>query len=360
MKSANRSALRMVWTIAAKDILDAIKNKSILANLLSVLFVIVLWRTLPSLYKRDSTNLIVWDPAESRLSAAIDQDSRYRLLAASSRESFLEVVGEEQGPILGVVVPADLDQTLAAGEPITLEAYLPWAARHQVAEVQLEYQAVFSQMLGQPVQLQLDGNLIYPHGEGMGEHTMLSITQVAPMMILCLAVVPLLMVEEKQTRTMDALLVSPAGPWQVAAGKAVAGMFYGLLFSALALILAWNSIVHWWLVILGVLLGLLGLVLLGLLVGSLADHPQQMTIWMMPVMTVLLIPVILNALEGLLPRAVAQGITWLPSVALAILMRSSYLGTVELGSVLRNLLVVVLWIIPVWLLFVRRMRRLNG
>lgn len=360
MKSTSRSTLRMIGAIAAKDILDAIKNKSILSNLISVLFIIVLWQTLPSLYKGGSTNLIVWDPAESRLSAAIDADSRYRLLAASSREIFLELVGEEQGPVLGIMVPYDLDQALAADESIVLEGYLPWAARHEAAEVQAEYEAVFTQMLGQTVQLQLDGNLVYPHGDGMGEHVMLSITQVAPMMILCLAVVPLLVVEEKQTRTMDVLLVSPAGPWEVAAGKALAGIFYGLLFSALALILAWNSIAHWWLAILGVLLGLLGFVLLGLLVGSLVDHPQQMTIWMMPVMAVLLIPVILNALEGLLPDAVAQGITWLPSVALSILIRSSYLEVVEAKVVWRNLLLVIMWIIPVCLFLVRRMRRLNG
>ena len=354
-----RHAWRVVWTIAAKDIGDAIRNKSILVNLISVLVAVFIWRMTPAWFGRGTTNIIVWDQGASRLTAAIDQDGRYRLIEADAQERFLQLVGDEQQPILGVILPADLDHRLASGESVSLTGHLPWAARKQMANVQADYEALFSQMLGQPVEITLDGNLVYPQPGGMGEHTMMTVAQLVPVMLVSLSAVPLLMIEEKQARTMDTLLVSPAGPWQVAAGKALAGLFYGLLFVEIALVMVRNSIVHWGIAISGSLIGLVVFVLLGLLVGSLVDRPQQMSIWMMPLMTFLLIPIILNAVEVILPAALAQALTWLPSVALAILIRASYVGTVETGPILRNLAIVLAWSIPVVMLLVRRLSRLH-
>ena len=42
-----REGLRIVWAITAKDLLDALKNKTTLGVLLSVLFVLVAYQLLP-------------------------------------------------------------------------------------------------------------------------------------------------------------------------------------------------------------------------------------------------------------------------------------------------------------------------
>ena len=83
-----------------------------------------------------------------------------------------------------------------------------------------------------------------------------------------LLLIPHLMLEEKQTKTLDALLTSPASPGQVVLGKALAGFFYILVIGGLALALFSLYIVHWGLALAAFLGYALLAIGLGLAVGS--------------------------------------------------------------------------------------------
>jgi ABC-2 type transport system permease protein len=61
------------------------------------------------------------------------------------------------------------------------------------------------------------------------------------MLTMGILLVPTLMLEEKQTRTMDALLVSPASISQVVIGKAIAGFFYILVTAAIVYLIYWTT-----------------------------------------------------------------------------------------------------------------------
>ena len=103
-------------------------------------------------------------------------------------------------------------------------------------------------------------------------------------------VVPLLIVEEKEKRTLDFLLYSPASLNEIIAGKALTGVVYTLLIAGLLLGINNRFIHDWPLTILTVVLGLTFVVGVGLLLGGLLQNTMQVNTWASIVLIVLLAP----------------------------------------------------------------------
>jgi len=150
------------------------------------------------------------------------------------------------------------------------------------------------------------------------------------------------MIEEKETHTMDVLLVSPANISQVVVGKALAGLVYGL--AAGGTVLAFNQalVVHWGVAILATICGTLFAVAVGLLMGSIFDNPGSMNLWFGVVITVLMMPVLLNVMKApSWPKIMTTIMSYIPTVALARVYGVSFSGSAPLAQVLSNLGVVV-------------------
>lgn len=159
--------------------------------------------------------------------------------------------------------------------------------------------------------------------------------------------VPYLMFEEKQTHTMDALLVSPATAADITIGKALAGIAYCL--TAMAVVLAFNhaTVTGWGVAILTVLVGAFLAVGVGLLMGALVETAQQVGAWMIVPIAALMAP-ILFAMLGNLPPILESLLPWLPTVALGDLFLLSFSGSATLGRALPELAVVLGWTLPLY------------
>jgi ABC-2 type transport system permease protein len=103
-------------------------------------------------------------------------------------------------------------------------------------------------------------------------------------------VVPLLIVEEKEKRTLDFLLSSPASLNEIIAGKALTGVVYTLLIAGLLLGINRQHIQNWPLTLLTIVLGLLFVVGVGLVIGSLLNNTMQVNTWASLILIVLLAP----------------------------------------------------------------------
>jgi ABC-type Na+ efflux pump permease subunit len=355
-KAGTRDAgMRIVLAIAAKDIGDAVANKVTLINLLSVVFVMVMWQVFPSFYKEEQANIIVYDQGQSQLTAEIDHDPQYGLLAAGSFPIFQELVREEGGGALGIIIPAGFDSR--PEEESRLVGYFPFAGRHKVAELKANLEQQFSAVIGRPVRIDIDGNVLYPGADTLGANQLIAMAFVIVPVFVSVATVPLLMIEEKRTRTVDVLRVSPATGVQLVMGKALAGLFYCVILSGVALMLGRTMITQWALALAAILLGAVSLVGLGLLLGSVTDRPQLLSVWGFPLMAFLLFPVLLKAMEPILPQALAQALEWTPTVALATLFRISFSGWAEWGQIATNVGIVLMWAIPLYAVLTRLVLR---
>jgi ABC-type Na+ efflux pump permease subunit len=133
-----------------------------------------------------------------------------------------------------------------------------------------------------------------------------------------------LIFEEKQTKAVDALLVSPASSEQVVIAKFLTGLFYCLLGAAVVLVLNSSLITHWWLAILGIIVGSFFTVGVGILLGSIFEVRQQLMLWGFMIFIPLLLPLFLSIMSNILPKTLIDVIAWLPTVALDKVFRISF------------------------------------
>ncbi len=143
--------------------------------------------------------------------------------------------GEQE---LGLVLPTDFDQAVASGGPVKLQGYLlNWVSEKNAIQLVNQAETQISGVVDAPVSISIKRLFMLPETTGTALSRGLGSLL---LIILCgLLVVPILMLEEKRTRTLDALLVSPASAGQITIGKALAGLFF--CFLGLGLALLFNS-----------------------------------------------------------------------------------------------------------------------
>jgi hypothetical protein len=231
--------LYVAWAIGSKDIVDALKNKSNRNNIIFIMGMVVFfwWASTERPFdKRIDT--VVYDKGNSSLTAEtaeLADGYTFRFYAASSLQEMERMMGYKQ---LGVVIP------LASGGEPTLSGHILWVHRARAAELEAKYSAKFTELLGQPVRVEIGENFVIPAPDvetsGVHIHILFATFFVA------ITLVPALMMEEKRTKTLDALLVSPASAGQVVMGKALAGLFYVLLLGTGALgVPGLRDVFHW-------------------------------------------------------------------------------------------------------------------
>jgi ABC-2 type transport system permease protein len=306
--------LYVAWAIASKDIVDALKNKNTRTNIILMMGMVVFfwWASTPRPFdKRIDT--AVYDKGNSSLTVGpteLAEGYTFRFYDASSLQEMERMMGYKQ---LGVVIPADFDQVLASGGEATLSGHILWVNRARAVEMEANYSQKFSELLGQPVRVEIGENFVIPAPdvETSGVHVHILFAT----LFAAITLVPALMMEEKRTKTMDALLVSPASEGQVVMGKALAGLFYVLLSGGLFFALNWAYVTNWGLALLAFLGCAMFSIGLGLAMGSFVRSRQQMAIWMLPVVFVLIIPAFFSQEPNLAPSLKAI-FSWVPTSAL--------------------------------------------
>ncbi|HVQ40390.1 MAG TPA: ABC transporter permease, partial [Pyrinomonadaceae bacterium] len=287
---------RIVAAIARKDLVDAIRNRYILIALLTPLLVAILFRVLlPGINSLNNLTIVVHDEGQSKLVAQLRKMPQIKVVEASSAGSVKAEV-EKSKAVGGLVVPPDFDVEMAAEKQPELTIFVNNKKNmiEQATFRRLVEQHVLS-LVKNPVPVRMDWIDV---GKEPGSNTnRLDVNQMLLPLLLLLAfgmtgslVVPLLLVEEKEKRTLDFLLTSPASLTEIIIGKALTGVTYSLLIAALLLVINHKLIKNWPLTLLTILLGLLFVVGIGLFMGSLFKNTMQVNTWASLVLFALLAP----------------------------------------------------------------------
>lgn len=328
--------LRVVWTIGTKDIAEALRNKTTLANILVVVGIVIAYKYMLTMTKKDDSFLVVFDVGHSSLMTALVESPGFNPLPASSMADFEEHLDDFDVRELGLVIPADFDRQLVTGESVELKGYTSWANRGLARKSKSDYERRLGELVARSVHIELV-DAICPDPDSMGPSRWTGITSVLAIFFMGTLVVPPLMFEEKQTKTLDALLISPASVRQMVLGKALAGLFYCMLAAIVVLSVNWMYIVSWVLVVLSALCALLFSVGMGLLAGSFCENKQQLMVWSLIPAQILLVPVFLMGMEPILPDALRAAISWIPTVAQAELFRYAFSAGAPFIQVLASL-----------------------
>ena len=347
--------LRIVWALAAKDIIDALKNRTTLTTIIISLFMVMFYRYFPTLgLDGDALNVLIYAETESELVAALERSPALAVYSYESQERMLNVLRNSETPELGLVIPETAVAQLQTDAPITIEGYvLYWLNQEERAELKATAEAELTEQLGRPVTVDLSGHDVFWPADGDYFAFSAGIALVFVTLMVGIALIPNLMIEEKQTKTLDALRVSPASAGHLVAGKAVAGLFYGLTGCVVVFIAFQHLILNWGLALVAAVLGTLFMAAIGLLLGSYVEVRSQLQLIVWLIVIPLLLPVILIALEGLVPSGIVSIMRWVPTVAVAQLFRLSFAPDVTLAHYAADLGVAVavtlllLWLVSV-------------
>jgi len=354
---------RIIWAIALKDIIDAIKNRTTVTIILGTALLMLSSQALPFLLQfQDLPKAYAYDPGESaNIEALADERSAFRVYRLPSSQAVMNDLVEAPDVRLGLVIPVDFDQLVKSGEQIEIQGFIVhWASQDQVNELVPFFESQFSEQVGVQVKIQMEGNTVYPQPDSGGFLTMISLALVLVIITLGIILAPFLIIEEKETHTIEALLVSPASYTQVVTGKAIAGLFYCLAAAAVVLLINHGLITHWSIVLLTVICGSLFAVSLGLFIGTLFDNPTNMNMWGGLLIAVLMVPMFLSTIVGPdFPPVIQAMLPWLPSVAMVNLMRLSLSENIFPLPILLNLGILTGFTLLLLGLVVWRMRQMD-
>jgi ABC-2 type transport system permease protein len=333
MKSKVQRSIRVILAIASKDIVDAIKNKSILSQIFTVAFIIVLYRFLPTFDSGDALpRLVLYDAGSSKWVAELEGSAAFDLVVTDSKASMKAYVEDMDTVVLGMVLPSDFDAWNSNGQEIKLDGYIVhWASDRKIAEVRSFFEEKVKEVIGSPVRIDTEGNIVYSIPDSRGLSFLVSLSAVLVLVIAGIFIVPILMLEEKQNKTLDALLVSPADPILIVLGKALSGSFYCLIAAAAVLLLNHSLVTQWWLAILATLCGVLFFVSVGLYLGTILEIKQQLTLWGFVLIGVFSLPMFLSMMEDIIPAGIMTMIHLIPTVALAKIFRISFSDHISFG-----------------------------
>jgi ABC-type Na+ efflux pump permease subunit len=345
MTNRRLSDVRIIWAIAAKDIVDAVKNKALLQTVITVFVMIAFYKALPLLSGLSGVPQVsVYDAGNSALALDLQDSSTVEARRVSSLHEMELFVAMGGTPELGLAIPAGFDASVAAGGPLVLDAYVQhWVNDAAAEKLADRVQAEVASLVGKPVKLNLDGHWVYPTLESMGPHSWASLSMIMMLLMIGLGMTPQLMIEEKRAHTLDALLVSPASSGQVVLGKAIAGMAYCLACAVVVLAFYAGLIVQWPFAILAACCGSLVAVAIGLWLGLTVEVLQSLRMWTLTIIVPLfLLPVVASFMAMDLPRVVNAVVRWFPSVAasrLFIMSMSNRAPLAEYGPDLALILV---------------------
>lgn len=317
--------LRLVGALAGKDIVDALKNKTTLTTIIISLFMVLVYRALPGLTSdSDTLRVMLYAESESAIVTELERSPALALYPFDSRAELMKVFPDAESVELAIVIPDSAVARQQAGEPVTIEGYLMyWVSPDQRAEIKALVEEELAGQLGQPVTLDLAGHDVFFDAGIPSLVFSPTIALLFVAVMIGISLIPNLMVEERQTKTLDALMVSPASAAHLVAGKSLAGLFYGLVGSAIVLFVFRHLVVRWDLAILAAGLATLFMVAIGLLLGSIVKVRAQLQLVAWFIVLPLLMPVFLVQMEGLVPAGAIAVMKWIPSVLVADIFRLS-------------------------------------
>jgi hypothetical protein len=358
-KNSLCESIRIILAIASKDSIEALKSRTLLTVAIGVLLLMLTGPALSLLVNRSQPVLVMFAPAEMSMIQSLEERNDMRLLLADSQAQMESIILQPSQTIIGVVVPSGLATDQA--KDVTLEGYTAhWVTQSHLRERVTFFEAALSSAIGKTIHIDIDDHLLYPFQTESSQFSMISISLMTMILLMGLALVPFLFIEEKESHTLDALLVSPARFWQIVAGKMIAGGSYCLVAATIVLLFNFRMVVHWDLMLITVFLGTAFAVAIGLLLGMIFDNAASMGLWT-SLLTLLLLfsPLVQVMGSGKIPPVIYTVLSWLPTSALYQMITQAMLGEVNLTPIWEGMLLLVVPTMLLGILVVWRIRQMD-
>lgn len=270
---------RTALAIARKDAIDILLNKTTIFVLIMPILLAILFLVMSNLISAHTTNILVYNPDQSRIvqvvSSAFDKahvteaDSPADVTAAfgpngTSKDATYDV---------GLIVPANFESALHAGQHPQVSLYVNGTNINAQNSLALQTLIVnYARQIASPqAPLALSTATINPPSTAnVGDliATLYSAVSLMVSFMVGISLMPGLLIEEKERKTLRMLMVTPASFADVIVGKLLVALGYQLVLSLVVLGIQGGFTGQIPLVLLYTLLGSCMSLALGLLLGG--------------------------------------------------------------------------------------------
>jgi ABC-2 type transport system permease protein len=270
---------RVILAIARKDALDALINRTTLTVLLAPILIAVLFVILTQVFGTRTDDILVYNPGGSGVVQVVSGAfANTKVVTAASADDVAAAFGSDGSHksstyTAGLVVPADFEASLrASGHPqVTLFTNGDDVSAQQ-RQLLIQALSDYSRAVAAP-QAPASINTVTINPPSTSPVADLGPFYAAVALLTSFMVgtllMPGLLVEEKEKKTLRMLMVSSASWGDIIAGKLLIGLGYQLILAAVALAVTKGYVGQVPLVLLFALLGSCFSLILGLLLGSL-------------------------------------------------------------------------------------------
>lgn len=342
----------MIRTIFLKDLRDAIRDARVLVAILVPLGIGIFYSFVfddedlstptatVAYFAAGQTTLL--DALRDAVGGAVRIDFDQE----RSAESVEEVVTAEDADI-GFVVPAGFDAALVAGDQPGLEIFLPDGPTLGAQYIARAFEPAVRTMAGQEFPVAVTISTVEEPVEDqsvldrLGLRTYMVLVSIVFLIgMIALLVVPVILAEEAEKKTFDALVLVASYP-DVIAGKALVGVAYIGIALAILLGITRIDIELMPKFVAAVLVSGLALIGIGLIMAGLFKSANQLNTWS----GVFLIPVIMPAVfvgapvDGILEAVLLA----LPTSQMMRLMTDATVGDSVFGGAWLSFFVIAVW-----------------
>lgn len=331
---------KIIFTIAFKDITQAFKDRVILGVIIGVLMLILPSQLLPIiLQNEDIPRAVIYGSEPTALANKLTEHEDTVAYSVKNLPDLKDEITSGRSSIIGLVLPDDYSAKISENEKIIIDGYLAhWINPDEAALLIQHYEEKIHLLTDSPVEITIVDAQVYPDEDTRGTQVMFILQMINAMLTLTLVLVPQLIITEKETHTLDAMLISPANLSDLVIAKGLAGGFYATIAVLLIIPMNLMIIAHWPLLIMSVVSGIVFAVLTGLLVGLLFGNYQKasMSMWIMGLLFIA--PAFIKLIMTVtLPPLFDAIVNWLPSGQLANLLLMSLMKTVDIRAALLGL-----------------------
>ncbi|MGE5250664.1 MAG: ABC transporter permease [Bacteroidota bacterium] len=270
---------RIIWALVRKDLLDVWLNKSAVVGLIYPIIMSLLFLLISRLVGSSTTDMLIYDPGSSGLAEVVAHAFPNARVTRAGSAAEVEAAFGPNGARkkipyeVGLVLPQGLDAGLRAGARPALSLYLNGSSVKKQAQAMLQTAIVsYARTVASPAPPVIVNPVVInpPSTEDAG--VILGQIYTPIVLLLSLTVgtsfIPMLLIEEKEKKTLRMLLVTPASFRDILIAKLLVVLLFQLAITSIVLAIQGGFSGQVALVVLYMILGACFSLSLGLFFGS--------------------------------------------------------------------------------------------
>lgn len=341
--------LNVVLAIFRKDLISSVKSKNLLIILLTPVFLSLLFNSTISLTDNAVVPIAVYDEGSSTdFIGYLSSRSNYDVTIADSADKSEELLYNQK--IAAVMfVPEGFSADIKNGLTPSLNIVVnPYEAK-SVVFLQT-YKDIIMDFAGQKYPVDITLNTL---PRDLQSRFNIPVWIMFTVIFVGMMVLPNTLTTEKEKKTLDAILVSPASEKDVIYGKSFFGLFLTILISLVIIIINRGFVGNFLLVTVFIILGSAVFTGLGLLIASYTDNYSSASL----LSTVCMTPLILLTLLADLSREIGYISYLVPSTYLFYGIKNAMLNNSGISDLYPEVGILLIFNILVYVLTFRVLKK---